>query len=790
MAIVIMLGLTALYLIFMVSCFRRMRSEDMSELRIVRNTISTLIGTGSRRILLSEKDATQDFLKYESITPKIRENLNVLKLTTADSLRTARLDTIQLMVDRKRENLHEIAVLLDSISRAPEIVAWLDGSSTYQLLYSNISKRSLKELHDYIYRLALSPNPERGLVIRGKLLIVDSDLDRLIEDTTVNKAGYSGRLDPVERQKPFLQVHLARYKALKETNQVFTLHTLDLLKEIEHEEEIRIIEEERKLDELLNVMFTVLYAALLILLILFLVHRYRSKRIQRSIRQLEASNRRTSDLLALREKLIYTISHDIRASVSSILGFIEMLDVNGDAEIEEDINDIKITCEYILELVSALLDYRKLERGNWHPKESNFDLHSLVGSTASGFEPPAARKGLEYVLANDLPERLTVYGDPYMLRRIMSNIISNAVKYTCEGSVRVRARLDAGDRPGRLIFSVTDTGVGIDDADRQFIFQEFRQLDTPAEEEGCGLGLAITSGFVEVLGGIIHLNSRKGEGSEFIVEIPLKEPVERVMDATDGGAAQRNLEGISVLLVDDDAVQLKMTSEMLARMSVRSVTEENPDRVPVHLRSERFDMLLIDIRMPGTNGMTLVEKIRRPGNGWAEKIPVIGLSAGSDIPEEELKAAGFTDFLTKPFTSGRLREVIGKYVRGVSLAEETFATNDNRTSEGKGVRALIEVMDGDRQLSVILLKSYIDGTGKSRDQLEKAFRRKDRRTARRVAHRILPLYRLMGDRSLTDLMERLEKSKTLSAGEKLLMLDRLDDYLEEAEILKKEICEN
>lgn len=792
---------------------KRVSREDISELLIVGNTLSMLYEIESEQNLISAENAGEYFHRYDSIAPKIKSNLDELKQEATDSSRIAKLDTIKLLVDRKRENLQEIAVLLDSIRRAPRIVVRTESSY--------VPKELNREIADYLESKNLNNadinqsdtsvvvGTKRGFldrvrdvfvarsdstfVIEKKSIVSDSDL-KLIVDTIINKVRYSERLD-LERQRRFQLAYLVRQEMMSETNRMLTSRIDELLKGIEHEELEKSIwllrEKEQTLANSQHTMFIAFCIALFIAFVFALLFLVDINRSQRYRRQLEASNKRISDLLASREKLMLTISHDIKAPMSSILGFIELMDTHGDRKNETYLNNMKNSGEHILELASALLDYHKLEEGSWQLKESNFNLHNLIDNTVSGFEPLAVRKGLKYTVENNLPEQLSVYGDQYMMWQIMNNIISNAVKYTSEGTVLVNTRLEVGDSAKWLLFSVTDTGEGIDDADQQFIFQEFKQLNNPTGEEGSGLGLAITKGFIEALKGFIRLNSRKGEGAEFIVEIPLQdvreEEVKKRTDRPEAG--QQNLEGISVLLVDDDPVQLTMTSEMLAKKKIKSVTEVNPGKVLPLLESASFDILFMDIQMPGTDGLMLVEKIRRLRGEQVKNMPVIGLSARSDISKERMKASGFTDFLTKPFTSDRLYSIIYRYVRGGNPVEDDFS-DEKQSFEEKGAVALIEFVSDDKQTSGAILESFINETGESRLQLEEAFQRKDENSIRGIAHKILPLFRLMGNKSLITLIEKLEKGGSLSDGEKSFVLNKIEDHLEEARALRKEIGED
>lgn len=812
---VMALGLVTIYNNLVNYSNKRITSEDMSELLIVGNTLSMLYGIESEQNLINAENAEKYFLKYDSIAPKIKANLDELKQVAVDSSRVEKLDSIQLLVDKKRENLQEVAVLLDSIRRAPRIVVQTESSYVPMKLNQEITdyleSKNLNSADTNKSDTSVVVGNRRGfmdrvrdvfvartdstVVIEKKSIVSESDL-KLIVDTIINKIRYSERLD-LERQRHFQLVYLQRQELMNETNRMLTSRIDELLKGIEHEELEKSLQLLREKEETLassqHTMFIAFCVALLIAFIfavLFLVDINKSQRYRR---QLEASNKRISELLASREKLMLTISHDIKAPMSSILGFIELMDTHGDRKNETYLSNMKNSGEHILELASALLDYHKLEEGNWQLKESNFNLYNLIDNTASGFEPLAVRKGLKYSVENDLPEQLTVYGDLYMIRQIMNNIISNAVKYTSEGSVQVKARLEGDDSSKRLLFSVTDTGKGIDDAEQQIIFQEFKQLDNPVGEEGSGLGLAITKGFVETLRGSIRLNSRKGEGSEFIVEIPLKaareEAVQNVSPAKSEVVGQ-DMEGISVLLVDDDLVQLTMTSEMLAKKKIKNVTEVNPEKVLSLLQSTPFDILFMDIQMPGTDGFTLVEKVRRLGNEQVKNMPIIGLSARSDISKEKMKASGFTDFLTKPFTSDRLYSTIYRHVRSENPVEDVFRTEEKQSFDEKGARALIEFVSDDKQTSAAILESFINETGECRIQLEEAFQKGQQKMAQGIAHKILPLFRLMGNESLIALMEKLEKGDSLSDDEKFILLSKIEDHLEEARILRKELAED
>lgn len=793
---------------------KRIKLDNMSELLIVGNTVSLLYGIECQQNMINTQNAEQYLHKFDSIAGKIKFNLDAMKRAAADSSRIDKLDVIQNLVCRKRENLLKIAASFDSIRQPIKILTTNESSHVLLKLNRDITDyletKNMKNTILTYSDTSVLVGERRGLLDRlrdvfvvrldstyviEKMSIFPKNDIKLIIDTVINKVRYAERLD-LERQKRHETVYHQRCEEMAQTNRMLTNRINELLKEIEREEienSVQLISnEEDAIENSRKTMFFTICMALFFSFacaILFLIdinksHRYR--------KQLEMSNKRIFDLLTERGKLMLTISHDIKAPINSILGFIELMNTHGDQKNEFYLNNMKCSSEHILQLASALLDYHKLNEGNWQLNESNFNVHKLIENTALSFEPLANQKGLAFTFENLLPETLAAYGDLYMIREIINNIISNAIKYTREGAVHVKALLKNDGSAKRLVLTVTDTGEGIDAADQQIIFQEYIQLNSLTGEnvhtDGSGLGLPIAKGFVDALKGSITLNSRKGEGSEFIVEIPLQDVrKEEEQSAVKPEAVRRSMESVSVLIVDDDPVQLTMTSEMLAKKKIKCTTELNTEKVLPLLQSRSFDILFLDIQMPYTDGIALVENIRSLDSEKMKNLPIIGLSARSDITMEEMKNAGFTDFLTKPFNSNGLYDMIYQYTKAENPVEEHTVQVEKQTSDSRGVAALVELVGDDRETSGIILQTFIDETSKSRKKLKKAFHKKDEKSAQTIVHKILPLFRLIGDMSIITLMEKSEKGNRLTAEEESLMLMKIEEVIGEAKKFEKEL---
>ena len=811
--VVLVIGLLAIYRNLVVFSENRIKNEDLSELLIVGNTLSRLYEIESDQNLFSAESAQQYFLKYDSIVPEINSHLDSLKQLTNDNSRVAKLDTIQFLIEDKRENLQIVALLLDSIRKAPRITLHLESSYIPKELNREISdyltSRNLNtpkknesdtsvvlgERRGFLDRVrdVFVASQDSTILIESKSVMTENDF-KLVVDTIINKVRYSERID-LERQKQLQLAFIQRQGEMSHTNRMLTARIDDLLKGIEQEELRKSLQLIRDKDRALSssqrtmrIVSSLAAFFAIIFGILFLIDINKSQRYRR---QLEASNKRISDLLASREKLMLTISHDIKAPMSSIMGYIELMDGRMEQEKKDlYLSNMKNSGAHVLQLISTLLDYHKIEAGNWQLNERNFNLHQLVRETVSSFKPLALQKGLKYIDKCSIPEELSSYGDPYVIRQILGNIISNAIKYTAKGEVKIAATVETGENGNRLTFSVSDTGVGIATADQQLIFREFQRLENRSygdgPVEGTGLGLAITKGFIDQLNGLIHLNSEKEKGSEFIVELPLK-PRSEDDNFDNIGIHESDLEDVSVLVVDDDPTQLIMTREMLLRKKIKCITESDPGNVLAQVKQGTFDMLFIDLQMPQINGIDLVEQLQSINR--TRTLPIIALSARSDLTRSDIQAKGFIDFLAKPFTSHQLYEIISRYVinfKGV----ETFHSDQSEPVKVKGVGALIEFVKDDHSSSCNILQSFIHETTEHIHLLKDTFARKDYKSAATITHKILPLFRMMGDNPQISMLTQLEKERPLTVKEEAELLEMLKKSVADAVALKNEIAQD
>lgn len=504
-------------------------------------------------------------------------------------------------------------------------------------------------------------------------------------------------------------------------------------------------------------------AVLLAALFLVLIGRdvARSNRYRR---QLEEARRRAEELLDTREKMMLAITHDFKAPLGSIMGYADLLArLTTDERQRFYLDNMKTSSEHLLKLVTDLLDFHRLDLNKAEVHRVTFHPARLLEEIRVSFEPLTAAKGL--ALQCDVAPELegTYISDPLRLRQIVTNLLSNAVKFTERGTVSLSARY-AGRR---LVVSVADTGKGMDPADRERIFQEFTRLSGAQGQEGFGLGLSIVRRLVQLLEGSIEVESTPGRGSTFTLRVPLY-PVQRHSadgplpgDAADGGKEAATDEATRpavrhILLIDDDRIQLTLTAAMLRQHGMEAVCCLQLDELLDALRTGTFDLLLTDVQMPAINGFDLLRLLRASNIGQARSIPVIAVTARSDMRRDEFTACGFAGCLHKPFT---VQELLQEVDGGAAPPVVPSDAPSSGSASPYNLDALTAFSGDDPAAAASILESFFAETRQNADHLRRAAADRDADRLAAVAHKMLPLFKLIEARQLSARLTKLEAGR-------------------------------
>ena len=418
----------------------------------------------------------------------------------------------------------------------------------------------------------------------------------------------------------------------------------------------------------------------IIVMIWFIWRDARKERIYRE--NLEAANEEIQRIMNHRERLLLTITHDIKAPAASISGFIDLMkEYVTEAQGMECLQNIKNSAAHLSRLVASLLDYHQLENGLMKVQPVSFSPTQLVKESVEGMRLRAEEKGLaisyemtmgmkkEANQENETDKELFL-ADAFRIRQILDNLVSNAIKYTDHGSVNIEARVSKIMGKLTLTLSVKDTGKGMTDEEKQKVFQAFTRLKSAQGIEGTGLGLSITQELVSLLGGEIQLHSTLGKGSCFIVTLPIepapkddsKESRVQTSDyqKEENSANQKKVPqefvNHKVLILDDDKLQLQLLQEMLRRIAVDSWQVFACNHVIealTILHNEQPALMLMDIEMPEMNGMEMITHINHTN------MTVVAMTAHDTSILEQLQKAGFDDCLFKPFSMEKLSAILG-----------------------------------------------------------------------------------------------------------------------------------
>ena len=400
---------------------------------------------------------------------------------------------------------------------------------------------------------------------------------------------------------------------------------------------------------------------LLLLIISYIIIHRDAKRIKRYkrkttdlIEQLKLSIEQNEALIASRKKAVHTITHELRTPLTTIIGYTELLwkeCSNGNNV--HFLQSIQHSSDRMRDMLNTLLGFFRLDNGKEQPRLSPCRISAITHTLETEFMPIAMNKGLSLTVKNVCDA--VVLTDKERIIQIGNNLLSNAMKFTDNGSISLITNYDNGT----LKLIVEDTGTGMTDEEQQRVFGAFERLSNAAAKDGFGLGLSIVQRIVAMLGGTIRLDSEKGKGSRFTVEI-LMPIVDEQTAQSRQGYVRHNEAYHEVIAVDNDEVLLLMLKEMYAQEGIHCDTCTGAAELMEMIRRKEYSLLLTDLNMSEINGFELLELLRTSNVGNSKTIPVVVTTASGSCSKEELMERGFSGCLLKPFSISELMEVSDK----------------------------------------------------------------------------------------------------------------------------------
>ena len=704
----------------------------------------------------------------------IRREMEIL--SAVDDEQDLKTDSLLLLLQEKDHNTLQLLQVLSeandsllSTGEIEEIIAGQDSVITRQRVQrriitkrdSLITKPKKKGFFKRLGEVFVPPKKDTAILVNSSLeFATDTILDPYQQTDSIQEKIREASQQKRLKSKKSIRRNNAAYQRM---NSRITARVDSLIKDYEltvttrAKQDAELQQEVRK--QSTNVIGSIAIGALL-LSSLFLVLIWRDiSRSNRYRRELEEANSRAAKLLEAREKLMLAITHDFKAPLSSIMGYTELLSQLTENERQQFyLNNMQGSSKHLLKLVNDLLDFHRLDLNKAVVNRIAFDPFQLFKEIRDSFEPIAAAKGL--TLRFDVAEELAgrYMGDPLRIRQIVDNLLSNAVKFTQKGSIT----LMAFGGTSKIIIKVIDTGKGMAAKDRERIFQEFTRLPGAQGEEGFGLGLSIVRKLVNLLEGSIDVKSELGVGTDFIVTLPLypaKGEIEELEENKKESERQQPIHSapLRVLLIDDDKIQLTLTAAMLGQQGIEATCCERLEELTEHLQTQTFDLLLTDIQMPAMNGFDLLRLLRASNIAQAKTIPVIAVTARSEMNESEFLEHGFVGCLHKPFTVGELLGIVG---RKVSQPDTTsVAEAKNEQSEELDFTPLISLMEGDEEAERSLILTFMEQTSEQVTRMEEALENDRMKDIAQIAHKLLPIFRMIHASEAIAILTELEVCK-------------------------------
>lgn len=481
--------------------------------------------------------------------------------------------------------------------------------------------------------------------------------------------------------------------------------------EIEKSEEI--IQENTHYSILIGAVTLGLIIIFIILIISDVNKGYRARRAA------EEAKRKTEEIMESRHKLLLSVTHDIKTPLSSIMGNVELMDKTGN---EKEFSSIQQSADHILNLLTNLLEYSSLEQGKLQINNEAFNLRQLCDETAEMFEPIARHKNLQFIYEPSFEEECTILSDRLKIKQILSNLISNGIKYTLEGSVTFKVRM------GRnlIVFDITDTGVGIPQDKLEEVFKPFVRIETYNQfAEGSGYGMSVVKGLVDLLGGEIHIESEVDKGSHFEVRIPVGS-VESQLEAKDE-VTEDNKKTLNILVIDDDNTLLSVIDTMLHRLGHQAIPcRSKSDVESAVAQIADYDYILTDREMGALSGNDILHVFKETD---ANK-PVILMTGRIEYTNEKAKEEGFDGFLQKPFNLKQLESLFGSVA--LSENEEETAFPD--------FPAFSEMMGNDKEAMTDILTVFVQSTANDLVSMNALIEQSDFIEAQGLCHKMLPMF--------------------------------------------------
>lgn len=663
-----------------------------------------------------------------------------------DNLNKEILNDIKVLLLKKEEILKDINIQLKNFNPYKEIYSIIDNYQPHNKV-TTITKTVSDTIiykpdkKNFFQRLGEVFSP--GKSADSLVLVSSTTIDTIMEDSNDTRE----LLDDIQlytekgRKEYVRQLNLIeiKYNNLILSYRQISQELSDLLI-ILHKQTLNSVIDEIQKSELLinrNINLSILVACIALLIILtfiFLIF-YDVRKVAEAHKATEEAKKRTEEIMESRHKLLLSVSHDIKVPLSSILGYIELMQIDNEKCVDKHkILSMKNSAEHILSLLNNLLNFSRLEQGKESIILSDFNINDICDELNDMFKPLAKSKHLSFVYQNKIKSDTYIKSDALKIKQIVTNILSNAIKYSVEGTIHFIAEINNNE----LFFNIKDEGIGIANDMLEEIYKPFSRVDNKKSSiEGSGFGLYVVKGLIDLMKGMIDVKSELNKGSDFIVRIPIE--IVDVIEKHEEIVIKHNIKSDTnrkVLIVDDDDVLLSVIESMVYKIGEKCEMCHSYIEFEEKLKYiNDYDIILTDKEMGNFNGLDVLKIIKEINPNKK----VVLMTASLEYDNEIALSIGFDAYLRKPFT---ITSLSGIFKKDINVADDFPDLCTMFENDIDAIKEILRIFTTTTADNLLLLNKYVE-----EDDFESTVA---------LCHKMCPMFVQLNQKEMADFLYKMD----------------------------------
>lgn len=754
-----------------ISSFTKAQKDDTQEknkILMIGKLLTLMYESESFARAAIQSNNQTPYINFLTKNDSIAIQIDSLKHLINESYQSKLLDSVNLLLNQKIKNINELRELRINDNSEKSLDTAIERLSSIEEKLGRLTLKDYVEEPD-----SLDPKTRKILLeinsIYNRYIPRDSSntvdqhtLDSIVSASremlqNVKKSAASQKTSLEVKEKQLLANDLNTSQQLR---QILTAFENDFVDNTQ----LLNAEREKVLQRSIRVITIAAIIGAILVVVFSIIILRDSWRSQRYKKQIEASNEHNKSLLKSREQLISMVSHDLRTPLSTIVGYTQLLKDSLLSEKESHYTDrIKNASKYVSQLVEDLLDFSKLEAGRIKIEKIIFNLHTLVKETAENIQSLYPDKPIELIIDIDPAIDQPVVGDAFRIKQILSNLVSNAYKFTQQGSITIRARVRQNSQKQNILtLSVIDTGIGIEKEKQNVIFEEFTQADNDTEKKygGSGLGLTISKKLATLLGANLFLESKPGKGSTFSLSFPAVFSKQKLQEPTP--EHQPKSTARSAIVIDDDLALLQLNKEILEGNQIKVYPFSSGKDALENINTITYDFIITDIQLPSFNGFFFAETLKSEKKYGYKNQPIIAVTGRKDLDKVSYIEAGFAGFLFKPYHPDQLLQTIAQVLDQKPSLDTPIETTYQRPKKQEhqlfDLSALTSFLEDESAIKKVL-EVFTVNTKKDLRVLKKAIDKKEYKTVRDLGHKMQTMFKQIDAQTVVPLLHFMEHFK-------------------------------